>query len=79
MVKAGLASAFAFNRLKAAAGNAKGDPLLSKAVAPLTAGIASLEGLAAKFGKGRRAPVTSAPSRTSSTASRTPGRARAPR
>ncbi|MFF4247355.1 hypothetical protein ACFYY2_23225 [Streptomyces sp. NPDC001822] len=52
MVKAGLASAFAFNRLKAAAGNAKGDPLLSKAVAPLTAGIASLEGLAAKFGKG---------------------------
>ncbi|WP_329036861.1 hypothetical protein OHT61_09630 [Streptomyces sp. NBC_00178] len=52
MVKAGLASAFAFNRLKAAAGNAKGDPLLSRAVAPLTAGIASLEGLAAKFGKG---------------------------
>ncbi|MFD7427363.1 hypothetical protein ACFV6Z_09940 [Streptomyces sp. NPDC059818] len=52
LVKAGLAGGFAYNRLKAAADNAKGDPLLSKAVAPLTAGIASLKGLAGKLGKG---------------------------
>ncbi|MFD7720665.1 hypothetical protein [Streptomyces sp. NPDC059814] len=52
LVKAGLAGGFAYNRLKAAADNAKGDPLLSKAVAPLTAGIASLKGLAGKLSKG---------------------------
>ncbi|MFE2553364.1 hypothetical protein ACFXGI_33235 [Streptomyces sp. NPDC059355] len=52
LVKAGLAGAFAYNRLKAAADNAKGDPLLSKAVAPLTAGIASLKGLGSKLRKG---------------------------
>ncbi|MEV6728500.1 MULTISPECIES: hypothetical protein [unclassified Streptomyces] len=52
LIKAGLAGAFAYNRLKAAADNAKGDPLLSKAVAPLTAGIASLKGLGSKLRKG---------------------------
>ncbi|MGA5870361.1 hypothetical protein [Streptomyces cinereoruber] len=52
VVKAGLAGAFAYNRLKAAAENAKGDPLLSKAVAPLTAGIDSLKDLGTKFRKG---------------------------
>ncbi|MFF9689278.1 hypothetical protein [Streptomyces sp. NPDC014623] len=52
MVKAGVAGAFAYNRLKAAADNAKGDPLLSKAVAPLTAGIDSLKDVAARMGKG---------------------------
>ncbi|MFJ9107787.1 hypothetical protein [Streptomyces sp. NPDC102283] len=52
LVKAGLAGGFAYNRLKAAAENAKGDPLLSKAVAPLTAGIASLQGLGTKLRKG---------------------------
>lgn len=52
VVKAGLAGAFAYNRLKAAADNAKGDPLLAKAVAPLTAGIESLKGMATKFAKG---------------------------
>ncbi|MFI5755565.1 hypothetical protein [Streptomyces sp. NPDC051569] len=52
LIKAGLAGAFAYNRLKAAAHNAKGDPLLSKAVAPLTAGIASLKGLASKLRDG---------------------------
>lgn len=52
MVKAGLAGTFAYNRLKAAADNAKGDPLLSKAVAPLTAGIASLKDVATRMGKG---------------------------
>ncbi|MGW5850280.1 hypothetical protein ACWFQ8_20415 [Streptomyces sp. NPDC055254] len=52
LIKAGLAGAFAYNRLKAAAQNAKGDPLLSKAMVPLTAGIESLKGLGAKLRKG---------------------------
>ncbi|MFD0150887.1 hypothetical protein ACWGQ4_14080 [Streptomyces sp. NPDC055721] len=52
LVKAGLAGAFTYNRLKAAVNNAKGDPLLSKAVAPLTAGIESLKELGAKLRKG---------------------------
>nr|WP_234318176.1 hypothetical protein [Streptomyces sp. NRRL S-244] len=52
LIKAGLAGAFAYNRLKAAAENAKADPLLSKAVAPLTAGIESLKGLGTKLRKG---------------------------
>ncbi|MFE1790171.1 MULTISPECIES: hypothetical protein [Streptomyces] len=53
LIKAGLAGAFAYNRLKAAAENAQGDPLLSKAVAPLTAGIDSLKNLATKLRKGQ--------------------------
>ncbi|MFE5996669.1 MULTISPECIES: hypothetical protein [Streptomyces] len=53
LVKAGLAGGFAYNRLKAAAENAKGDPLLSKAVAPLTAGIESLKGMATKLRDGK--------------------------
>ncbi|MFD4233600.1 hypothetical protein [Streptomyces sp. NPDC058542] len=52
LVKAGLAGGFAYNRLRAAAENAKGDPLLSKAVAPLTAGIESLKDLGTKLRKG---------------------------
>lgn len=52
LIKAGLAGAFAYNRLKAAVDNAKGDPLLSKAVVPLTAGIESLKGLGSKLRKG---------------------------
>lgn len=52
LVKAGLAGGFTYNRLKAAVTNAKGDPLLSKAVAPLTAGIESLKGLGTKLRKG---------------------------
>ncbi|WSK86557.1 hypothetical protein OG974_15090 [Streptomyces sp. NBC_00597] len=52
LIKAGLAGAFAYNRLKAAADNAKGDPLLSKAMVPLTAGIASLKGLGSKLRAG---------------------------
>ncbi|MET7643120.1 hypothetical protein ABZS83_05635 [Streptomyces sp. NPDC005426] len=52
LVKAGLAGGFAYNRLKAASDNAKADPLLSKAVAPLTAGIESLKGMATKLRKG---------------------------
>lgn len=52
LIKAGLAGAFAYNRLKAASENAKGDPLLSKAMAPLAAGIASLKGLGSKLRSG---------------------------
>ncbi|MBX9425532.1 hypothetical protein [Streptomyces lateritius] len=52
LVKAGLAGAFTYNRLKAALNNAKGDPLLSKAVAPLTAGVESLKDLGTKLRKG---------------------------
>lgn len=53
LIKAGLAGAFAYNRLKAASENAKGDPLLSKAMVPLTAGIESLKGLGSKLRKGQ--------------------------
>ncbi|MFD4140385.1 hypothetical protein [Streptomyces sp. NPDC058572] len=53
LVKAGLAGTFAYNRLKAATANAKADPLLSKAVAPLTAGIESLKELGTKLRSGQ--------------------------
>jgi hypothetical protein len=52
LVKAAVAGTFAYNRLKAASKNAKGDPALSKAVAPLTAGIDALKGLPSKLRKG---------------------------
>ncbi|MFB7515343.1 hypothetical protein [Streptomyces sp. NPDC056144] len=52
LVKAGLAGAFTYNRLKAAVNNAKGDPLLAKAVGPLSAGIDSLKDLGTKLRKG---------------------------
>ncbi|MFJ9677149.1 hypothetical protein ACIRP2_03710 [Streptomyces sp. NPDC101194] len=52
LVKAGPAGGFTCNRLKAAVTDAKGDPLLSKAVAPLTAGIESLKGLGDKLRRG---------------------------
>ncbi|MFI2639910.1 hypothetical protein [Streptomyces sp. NPDC018610] len=52
LVKAGLAGAFTYNRLKAATRNAQGDPTLSKALAPLNAAIASLKDLPAKLRKG---------------------------
>ncbi|MET8243215.1 hypothetical protein ABZV31_01540 [Streptomyces sp. NPDC005202] len=52
LVKAGLAGAFAYNRLKAAVRNAEGDPTLSKALAPLTAGIDALKYLPSKLRKG---------------------------
>jgi hypothetical protein len=53
LVKAAVAGAFAYNRLKAASKNAKGDPTLSKAVAPLSAGIAALKDLPSKLRKGK--------------------------
>ncbi|OEJ22581.1 hypothetical protein [Streptomyces subrutilus] len=49
LVKAGLAGAFAYNRLKAAVANAEADPALSKALAPLTAGIEGLKNLPHEF------------------------------
>ncbi|AGS69250.1 hypothetical protein [Streptomyces collinus] len=49
LVKAGLAGAFVYNRLKAAQRNAQGDPHLAKALAPLTAGIEGLKSLPAKL------------------------------
>ncbi|MFJ8868405.1 hypothetical protein ACIRD6_21890 [Streptomyces sp. NPDC102473] len=52
MVKAGVAGAFTYNRLKAAEDNAKGDPLLAKAVAPLAAGIASLKDVVTRMTRG---------------------------
>ncbi|MGW0631223.1 hypothetical protein [Streptomyces sp. NPDC002758] len=52
LIKAGVAGAFAYNRLKAALRNAKGDPTLSKAVAPLTAGVDALKDLPKKLRKG---------------------------
>ncbi|MGW7266506.1 hypothetical protein [Streptomyces sp. NPDC054842] len=52
LIKAGLAGAFTYNRLKAARKNAEGDPTLAKAVAPLTAGIDALKDLPAKLRKG---------------------------
>ncbi|MGW4491663.1 hypothetical protein [Streptomyces sp. NPDC004376] len=52
LVKAGLAGAFAYNRLKAAQKNAQGDPTLAKALAPLTAGIDALKGLPSKLRNG---------------------------
>ncbi|MDQ0990597.1 hypothetical protein [Streptomyces sp. V3I7] len=52
LVKAALAGAFTYNRLKAAVRNAKGDPTLSKALAPLTAAIDGLKDLPSKLRKG---------------------------
>ncbi|MEV5610399.1 hypothetical protein [Streptomyces sp. NPDC052225] len=52
LIKAGVAGAFTYNRLKAAVKNAEGDPTLSKAVAPLAAGIESLKDLPSKLRKG---------------------------
>jgi hypothetical protein len=52
LVKAGPAGAFTYNRLKAAVQNAKGDPLLSKAVAPLDKGIEKLKNMGTKLRDG---------------------------
>jgi hypothetical protein len=52
LVKAGLAGAFTYNRLKAAQKNAEGDPTLAKALAPLGAGIDALKNLPSKLRKG---------------------------
>ncbi|MFD4608508.1 MULTISPECIES: hypothetical protein [unclassified Streptomyces] len=56
-VKAALAGAFTYNRLKAAVRNAKGDPLLSKALAPINSAINDLKGLPAKLRHGDTSAV----------------------
>ncbi|MEV6108318.1 hypothetical protein AB0M28_26940 [Streptomyces sp. NPDC051940] len=52
LVKAGAAGAFAYNRLKAAQKNAKGDPVLTKALAPITAGVESLRNMGTRLRNG---------------------------
>ncbi|MET8565033.1 hypothetical protein ABZV75_32365 [Streptomyces flaveolus] len=59
LVKAGLAGAFAYNRLKAAQKNAQADPTLSKALAPLTSGIEALKNLPSKLREGDENAVNS--------------------
>ncbi|UWE08673.1 hypothetical protein [Actinacidiphila bryophytorum] len=59
LIKAGLAGTFAYNRLKAASNNAKGDPTLSKYMAPVTAGIDALKDLPKKVRKGDGSAVNS--------------------
>ncbi|WP_333767670.1 hypothetical protein [Streptomyces sp. IBSBF 2435] len=59
LVKAGLAGTFAYNRLKAAAKNAQGDPTLSRYMAPVVAGIGALKDLPGKLRKGDGSAVNS--------------------
>ncbi|MFC1413064.1 hypothetical protein ACEZCY_09120 [Streptacidiphilus sp. N1-12] len=49
VVKAGLAGAFTYNRLKAALNDAKGDPTLSKATTALQSGIDKIKDLPSKI------------------------------
>ncbi|MQY11251.1 hypothetical protein SRB5_13660 [Streptomyces sp. RB5] len=53
LIKAGLAGAFAYNRLKAAQKNAQGDPILEKALAPITGGVEALRSLGGKLRRGQ--------------------------
>jgi hypothetical protein len=52
LLKAALAGAFTYNRLKAAVHNAEGDPTLSKALDPLNKAITDLKDLPNKLRKG---------------------------
>ncbi|MEW1862330.1 hypothetical protein OG896_28375 [Streptomyces sp. NBC_00669] len=58
LIKAGLAGTFAYNRLKAASVNAKGDPTLNRLMAPVTAGITALKDLPSKLRKGENPDST---------------------
>ena len=49
LVKAGLAGAFTYNRLKAALNDAKGDPTLSKATDALQSGVDKIKALPGKI------------------------------
>jgi hypothetical protein len=49
LVKAGLAGAFTYNRLKAALNDAKGDPTLSKATGALQSGVDTIKALPGKI------------------------------
>ncbi|WP_432072528.1 hypothetical protein [Streptomyces wuyuanensis] len=53
LFKAGLAGTFTYNRLKAATGDAKGDPLLAKTTAPVTVRIEELRKLGSKLRTGK--------------------------
>lgn len=57
LIKAALAGAFTYNRLKAAVRNAHGDPLLSKALAPLNKAINDLKALPSKLRHGDTSAV----------------------
>ncbi|WP_053654156.1 hypothetical protein [Streptomyces sp. MMG1121] len=59
LVKAALAGAFTYNRLKAAERNAQGDPTLAKALAPLSSGIDGLKNLPSKLRSGDDSAVSS--------------------
>jgi hypothetical protein len=52
LAKAGLAGLFAYNRFKAAINDAKGDPTLSKALAPLTGRVDALKNQASTIKSG---------------------------
>ncbi|AJE43804.1 hypothetical protein [Streptomyces nodosus] len=59
LIKAGLAGAFAYNRLRAAQHNAQGDPTLSRAMAPLNSGINDLKHLPSKLRSGDTSAASS--------------------
>ncbi|MFD4588399.1 hypothetical protein [Streptomyces sp. NPDC058434] len=53
LVKAGLAGTFTYNRLKAATGYAKRDPLLSKTVTPIAMRMEELKRLGTRLRRGQ--------------------------
>ncbi|MDR3083257.1 MAG: hypothetical protein LBV60_20470 [Streptomyces sp.] len=57
--KAGLAGAFAYNRLKAVQRHAQGDPRLAEAFAPLNARLEGLKGLPSRLRTGDESAVRS--------------------
>ena len=57
LLKAGLAGTFAYDRLKGARYNAKGDPALARALAPVRASIDALKYLPGKLRQGDAAAV----------------------
>ncbi|MFE9094217.1 hypothetical protein [Streptomyces sp. NPDC007264] len=59
LAEAGLAGTFARHRLEAAVRNARGDPALARAVAPLASGIDALEALTPGLRKGDASAVRS--------------------
>ncbi len=52
LIKGSLAGLFAYHRLRAAIHDAQGDPLLSKALAPLTGSVEKLKDLSSKIRSG---------------------------
>ncbi|MFI9647729.1 hypothetical protein ACIHAA_15720 [Streptomyces sp. NPDC052040] len=60
LLQAAVAGTFAIHRLKGARHNAQGDPVLARALAPLSAGLDSLGGLPARLRKGDEKAVGAA-------------------